>query len=194
MGNDCKNKMTLVQSLRYCRNDTCGIKMARNGSVCFGVLGCRPLPSLYLCALFPRLRVSVSPFPLATACGFCPQNSPSRTAQSQYPPCKWHVDFFLRSQILLLWLLQQNIHFYCYCKHFRRASKVSIRCTMLNQEVTCAVLGGAVSGNETLWSWSPALTRSVHNTVGKTWTWKDKLWGFNQFLFLRCLNVCWSGA
>lgn len=127
MGNDCKNKMTLVQSLRYCRNDTCGIKTARNGSVCFGVLGCRPLPSLYLCSLFPRLRVSVSPFPLATAYGFCPQNSPSWTAQSQYPPCRWHVDYFLRSQILLLWLLQQNIHFYCYCKHFRRASKVSIR-------------------------------------------------------------------
>lgn len=135
---------------------------------------------LCICALcFPGCGWASLLFSLATACGFCPQNSPSQTAQSQ---------------ILLLWLLQQNIHFYCYCKHFSQGTKVSIRSTTLNQEVTCAVLGGAVSGNQTLWSWIPALTRSVHNTVGKTWTWKDKLWGFNQLLCLRCLNVCWSGA
>lgn len=182
--------MTSVQSLRYCRNDMCMIKTARNGSVWFVIFCCRPLLSFYLCILFSRLRVSIAPFPF----GLCPPKSPSRTAQSEYPVCKWHADFFLRSQIFLLWLLQQNIHFYCYYKHFHRASKVSRRSIMLNQEVTRAVLGRVVSGNQTLWSWSPALAHPVHNTVGKTWTGKDKLWGFNQFLDLRCLNACSSGA
>lgn len=129
-------------------------------------------------------------FPLATACSFCPQNSPSRTAQSQYPPCKWHVDFFLRSQIFLLWLLQQNIHFIATANIFIVLQKLA---------------GGAPpwtrKSHVQYWAgWAPesrphgALTHSVYNTVGKTWTWKGKLWGFNQFLFLRCLNVCWSGA